>query len=221
MNTMTRVENATTDTTVAQAADNFDLADTLVQTGSVVETSQVPAAVVAADADERMTNAVSTETSTETSADEAAPIGRVAKLVAFADSFTAGKQAKKETVSVRGSVSTALGRTVAGGVLFALFAFAQGQMMLLMNPDNPVMGDSSPVVSAEDQREVVEQARVAELSAKFDCKVEGFGEGVVPARALVRFPDKFEGRTKVVTFERAWGIVEGSEAGTVVAFCRR
>lgn len=128
-------------------------------------------------------------------------------------------QTSTETArSLKSYLADAVSRTVLAGALFAMMAFAQGQMMLLMNPDSPDSENSSSV-SVVNEREVTEQARVAELSAEFDCRTEGLGEGVVPARALVRFPDKFEGRTQVISFERAWAITEGSEPGNVVAFC--
>lgn len=143
---------------------------------------------------------------------------RFGAVVAFAQRYTMSAESDR---GVRSYLGNAVARTVLVGVLFALFTVAQGQMMLLMNPANPAMGSGSSSVSVVDEAEVAEQERIAVLSEKFDCRVEGFGEGVYPARALVRFPDKFEGRTRVVSFDRAWGVVEGSEAGTVVAFCRR
>ncbi len=61
------------------------------------------------------------------------------------------------------------------------------------------------------------QRVVQQAVADHHCSYAGFGDGALPASALIR---NARGELRRVTFEVGWDVYNGSKPGTLIAVCR-
>ena len=96
---------------------------------------------------------------------------------------------------------------VKAGVLGSLLALTVG-VAVNAAADEQV---TPPTVSTDSYTQVVQR-----VMSKNRCSTTGFGPETVPTSALIT---DNEGKLRMVSFEKGWGVFTGHRPGTLVAVC--
>lgn len=112
------------------------------------------------------------------------------------------------------SVLPGLGSGLGDAARQAAQAFA---VKLLVGVPLIVLATSHPAAVAQQTQPPSDGPQLTALTARYECRADGFGGKIIPAHALVRV----NGQPKIVSFDLGWAMTQGQQPGQVIAFCKR